>query len=84
MISWRAISMLIRHPGLWVEAVRTLFAMSARHWWRRYPFVPIPDGALLRWRAQTAYGVPDRSVVGKDLVSFLAWRKRQRSSRWWS
>ncbi|HKY47653.1 MAG TPA: hypothetical protein VJQ79_06685 [Acidimicrobiia bacterium] len=57
-----------------LEAVRTAWAVRSRRWWSRPPLLPVPDRAYLRWRAFTAYGDPDASIVSADLASFLSWR----------
>jgi len=72
--------MLLRHPEVWPEALRAAVAMAPRGWWRRPPFVPIPDPELVRWRVVTAYG-RDRPIAAGDLVAYLRWRRRQRITR---
>ncbi len=65
-------------PDLWVEGIRTAAALARRGWWRRFPFLPLPDRPYLRWRIATAYGTPDAPVRGDDVVAYLEWRRRQR------
>ncbi len=72
---------LARHPGLWVEAARTSFALAPRRWWARPPFLPVPDRAYLSWRIATAYGREDASFEGDDLISYLRWRRCRRVMR---
>ncbi len=67
-----------RRPGLWPEAVRAAFATAPRRWWSRSPFLPVPDGPYLAWRAATAYGAADATPPPDDLVAYLRWRRRQR------
>lgn len=69
---------LVRHPGLWPEAIRSLFALAPRKWWTRAPFLPIPDRDYLSWRIVTAYGNADSDLQGEDLVAYLRWRRRRR------
>lgn len=61
-------------------AVVTAWAHRCRGWWRRPPFLPIPDRSHLAWRRTTAYGV-DRPVDRADLTAFLLWADRQRKAR---
>jgi hypothetical protein len=68
-----------RRPSLWAEALRAMPALARRGWWRRAPFLPLPDPAYLAWRIGTAYGDPSGPVDGDDVVAYLAWRKRQRT-----
>lgn len=60
-----------------VMAVRT---HARLRWWRRPPFLPIPDRTHMAWRRTTAYGV-DRPVETEDLTAFLLWADRQRRAR---
>ena len=71
---------VVKHPGLWAEAIRTWLALSRPGWWRRFPFLPRPDPGYLQWRVATAYGVPDAAMRPEDLVGFLRWRKLVRAS----
>lgn len=52
-------------------------AIAPYGWWRRPPFLPVPDRGYLHWRVVTAYGGPE-AIRGEDLTTFLAWRRRQR------
>lgn len=64
---------LARHPGLWPVAVRQAVRLARRGWWRRPPFLPLPDPAYLRFRLQTAYGDTERPPDAHDLVTYLKW-----------
>jgi hypothetical protein len=65
------IGALLRRPMLLVEAVRALLAL------RRHGG-PGSSTAYLHWRTVTAYG-SDAAFPSRDLLEFLAWRKRMRS-----
>ncbi len=41
-------------------------------WWRRPPFVPLPDPDYLRFRLETQYG-SDRDPVPGDVITYLHW-----------
>ena len=69
----RAVPAVIVRPWLWPTAVVQLFALAPRGWWRRSPFVPVPERAYYRFRMQTMYGDPDHEPEGKDLVTYLKW-----------
>ncbi len=73
------VAALLRRPGLWGVAVRTLLATARKGWWRFRPFIPQPDPHYLDWRIVTAYGNKDSAVVVDDVVAFLEWCKRQRT-----
>ena len=79
MISVAAILAVLRHPSLWIEALRTAFALAPDAWWRTPPFLPIPDPVYLRWRVASAYGDPKSTIAPEDLIAYLGWRKQLRS-----
>jgi hypothetical protein len=41
-------------------------------WWRRRPFLPVPDAAYVRFRIETAYG-PMGEATPDDVVRYLEW-----------
>ena len=69
-----ALGAVARHPGLWLEAVRALVALSPDRWWRSFPFVPRLDPAYAAWRITTAYGTESIALQGEDLIAYLAAR----------
>jgi hypothetical protein len=57
-------------------AWRSLFDLAPENWWRRAPFLPLPDRGWLRMRMITAYGGDGRQgPASEDLVTWLEWRK---------
>jgi len=69
-----ALPALLRSPTLWATALRQLARLAPTGWWRRRPFLPLPDPAYLRFRLETAYGgTGDRSPTGEDVVTYLRW-----------
>lgn len=68
-------------PRLWLTAAGAAMALAPDGWWRRRPFLPLPDEDVLRWRVTTAYGSSEGEVAPDDLVAYLEWRRRQRSAR---
>jgi hypothetical protein len=60
-------------PELWGTAVRQVLVLAVDGWWRRAPFLPVPDAAYLRFRFQTMYGDPDRAPDPDDVVTYLRW-----------
>lgn len=60
-------------PGLWPTAVRVLARTARRRWWRRPPFLPVPDPEYVGFRLLTNYG--DRGAVptADDIVHYLSW-----------
>ncbi len=61
------------HPSLWLTAIRQVFVLAAPGWWRRPPFLPLPDPAYLEFRLVTAYGDPQRAPEPQDIVTYLHW-----------
>jgi hypothetical protein len=69
-----AVRAVVRHPSLWWIGVRQALVLARPGWWRRRPFLPLPDPGYLRFRLQTAYGgAGDRAPDPADLVTYLRW-----------
>jgi len=64
---------VLRHPSLWVTALRQVARLAAPGWWHRAPFLPLPDPAYLRFRLVTAYGGDGAEPAPHDLVTYLHW-----------
>jgi hypothetical protein len=65
---------VLRRPSLWPTALGQLARMVPSRWWRRRPFLPLPDRAYVDFRLHTMYG--DRAGAGlapDDLVAYLRW-----------
>lgn len=60
-------------PDLWATAFVQVLRLAAPGWWRRWPPVPRPDPAYLRFRLQTQYGDSEREPEPSDLVAYLQW-----------
>jgi len=68
----RVIGTVAAHPSLWPTALRQLGRLAPPGWWRRRPYLPVPDADYLRFRLETQYGtdaVPDPA----DVVVYLRW-----------
>ena len=68
-----------RRPGLWPTAVRQARALARPGWWRRPPFLPVPDAAYLAFRLRTMYGHAVRPDPA-DAVAYLEWCRGQRQA----
>jgi hypothetical protein len=66
---------VIVRPWLWATAVRQVGQLAPTGWWRRWPFLPLPDREYLAFRLQTAYGTPEGPPRAADVVGFLTWRR---------
>lgn len=62
-------------PRLGIDLLRAGWAFRRRHWWRRAPFLPVPDREYLRWRMYTAYGRADAVPPVTDVIGFVRWRR---------
>lgn len=76
MSTWfRIIVAVVVRPGLWATATVQVVRMARPGWWRRAPFLPLPDREYLRFRMLTAYGgspPPERPEV-HDVLTYLRW-----------
>lgn len=69
-----AVLAVLRHPSLWWTALRVLLRMAPTGWWRRRPFLPLPDPGYLRFRMVTAYGGDGSTPADpEDLLTYLRW-----------
>lgn len=71
-----ALGPLSRRPDLWPVAARAGRELARPGWWRRPPFLPVPDPDWLRFRLETAYGGEgDGPPDADDLLTWLEWRR---------
>ncbi|HVZ49463.1 MAG TPA: hypothetical protein VG916_11810 [Gemmatimonadaceae bacterium] len=76
VLSLRLALRAIAHPTLAVDLLRTAWRFRSRDWYRRFPFLPLPDRTYVAWRMYTAYG--DRRAVPPvdDVVRYARWAGR--------
>ncbi len=74
---FRPVIVLLARPWLWATALRQAVRIARRGWWRRPPFLPLPDGGYVRFRLETAYGDAGHPDAG-DLVAYLRWCRDRR------
>lgn len=70
-LAWRS----LRSPRLAIDLVRTGWAFRRLGWWRRTPWLPLPDPVYLQWRMYTAYGHASAVPPVADVVRFAQWRR---------
>lgn len=63
---------VLRRPTLWGVAITQTLRLAPSGWWRRSPFLPLPDPAYLRFRLETQYG-SDHEPEPEDVVTYLHW-----------
>lgn len=67
---------VLRRPDLWPTALRQARRMAPEAWWRTPPFLPVPDGAWLRFRLEAQYGGGAVGPVDpSDIVRWLEWAR---------
>jgi hypothetical protein len=74
-----AVLAVLRRPRLWPAGVRACLTHLPTGWYRRPPFLPVPDRAWIRFRLQTAYGDPTHAPEPADVVTWLEWSRGWRA-----
>ena len=67
----------VRRPTTGVALLRVGWRFRRRHWWRRFPFVPVPARDYVRWRMLTAYGDHDMVPPVDDVERYARWAVRE-------
>ena len=81
MRNWRdALVAVAVRPWLWPTALRQAVELAPRQWWRRRPFLPLPDPAYMAFRLETMYGGAQPRAGEGDVVEYLLWCRRYRRS----
>jgi hypothetical protein len=65
------------NPALVVDLLRVAWRFRHRHWFRRFPFLPLPAPSYVRWRLYTAYGDEQAIPPADDVIAFARWVGRQ-------
>lgn len=77
-MNWERLSLAlalrsVMHPTLAVDLVRVAWRFRAREWYRRAPFLPLPDATYLKWRMYTAYGDFDAVPSPEEVERYVRW-----------
>jgi len=64
---------VLRRPSLWFTALAAVSRMAVPGWWRKSPYLPVPDPRLWDFRMVTAYGTADADPQPSDVISYLQW-----------
>ena len=70
---WRG----LRHPRTGLALLRVGWRFRARDWYRRFPFLPLPDATYVRWRMYTAYGDESAVPSADDVERYATWAVRE-------
>ncbi|HQT99036.1 MAG TPA: hypothetical protein PLG60_00875 [Acidimicrobiales bacterium] len=68
----------VAHPADALVVLRAGWRLRRRFWWRRAPFLPIPDRSYWAFRTKTAFGDELVSPAPRDMVAAARWSVRQR------
>lgn len=71
-VACSAFAAVVLRPSLWRVAAKQLRLFARPGWWRRAPFLPLPDRCYLGFRLQTMYG-SDGGIRTGDLIAWLRW-----------
>ncbi|HEY0528499.1 MAG TPA: hypothetical protein VGD02_06695 [Gemmatimonadaceae bacterium] len=78
MIPWLRLGLrlgitALRRPRLLSQLARISWRFRSNGWYKRFPFLPLPDPTYLRWRMYTAYGDYDALPSVTDVERFARW-----------
>lgn len=65
-----------RNPVTAAALLNVAWRFRRRGWFRRFPFLPLPDREYVRWRMLTAYGDPNAIPPVADVVRYARWAVR--------
>jgi len=81
-MTWQRLSLALAlrsviHPTLARDLLRVAWRFRARDWYRRAPFLPLPDTTYLRWRMYTAYGDFDAVPSQEEVERYVHWAAKE-------
>jgi hypothetical protein len=71
-LTWRA----VLDPRVARDLLGLAWAMRARGWYRRPPFLPLPPAEYLRWRMYTAFGDEAALPDAAEVLRYARWRRQ--------
>jgi hypothetical protein len=77
-LTTRVLFRSLRHPALTPALLTVAWRFRRRDWYRRPPFLPLPDREYLRWRMHTAYGDSAAVPPARDIERYALWARRIR------
>jgi len=73
---------VLRRPDLWATGIRAARTHAPPGWWKRRPWLPVPDRHWMQFRLTTAYGTgsaPADTVTPRaepsEFIEWLEWLK---------
>lgn len=77
---WRRAAVAVaKRPDLWGTALAEGRCFLPRHWWRRWPPLPLPAESWIEFRMETAYGDGKARPSEDDVVVWLEWCRGARA-----
>ncbi len=77
-LALRLTTRAVRRPRLAIDLIRVSWRFRSNDWYRRFPFLPLPDSTYLRWRMYTAYGDYDAIPPVRDVERYARWSSERR------
>lgn len=74
-------SYLWGHPQWVPSVIRAAWRLRQADWWRRRPWLPVPDPAYWEFRVHTAVGRDGQALTPQEVVAVARWSNHQRASR---
>lgn len=75
------VAYLARHPSSTLKLARAGWPLRATGWWRRPPFLPLPDAAYWNFRMVTYGTGVGAALTPSVMVDAAEWSLRQRGRR---
>lgn len=73
---------VLRRPTIIPAALRSALAMAPVRWWRRAPFLPLPDPSYWRFRIETSMGgAGEVPPSPSEIVDVVKWTSKMRRLR---
>jgi len=66
-----------RNPRTAAALLRVGWRFRSRDWYRRFPYLPVPERDYVRWRMYTAYGDEGLVPPADDVVRYARWAVRE-------
>jgi hypothetical protein len=72
---------LLRHPSSISTLARAAWRLRRTGWWRRAPFLPLPDREYWKFRIATAAGAGTTALEPAAVLDAARWALRQPAGR---
>ena len=82
MLARGTVKSVVRRPWKIPRLVRAAFVMAPTGWWKRKPFLPLPDKDYWRFRLETsAGGEGDVPPSPDELLEVVDWAHRMKQQQ---